>query len=176
LVVGLVALHFGAALGHHGGLVMTGTEDVPSTPLSWEQEFFSQGHRVKFLAEPREPAPGAPIRLVFEVQRARDGIYQGGLTPSIKLGTRGLSNAAPIPARELEGVIGYYEIKAPFPRHGGLEIGFEARIEKGKIVEGRFTKARSRRPFANLSQAALAAAWLLTGAGGLASIYRRRLS
>jgi hypothetical protein len=139
--------------------------------LTWEQEVQSEGYRVKFLSEPKDPKPGTQVRLVFEVQRKADGVYAGGLTPRLRLTTRG--KAVELRAVEADGVIGYYEAKTSFPWNGTLGVSFEAKVKRGKI-EGKFRKKRAGNPYATLGKSAVGMVSLLTFFGGLTSIYRRR--
>lgn len=156
---------------HHGGLVVSEAEESQTRTLTWENEVQSNGYRIKFLSVPKEPERQKPIRLVFEVQRTADGIYQKGLTPRLTL-RKGI-RMIEIPAVETDGVIGYYEAKTSFPAQGALAIDFSAQGEKGKI-EAKFTKATPGKPYAVLGGTVIGAVSLLTLFGGLSSIYSKR--
>ena len=168
----LVALLLPAnrALAHHGGLPVPGSGGSPAVSLTWEQEVQSHGYRIKFLSEPREAEPGKPIRLVFEVQRVSDGIYEGGLTPLVRFGTKG--KQVQVPAPEIEGVTGYYETRVSFPAQGQLGMSFETQGRGGTVV-ARFSKKRSSHPYATLGKTTVGMVSLLTVLGCLTSMYRR---
>ena len=80
-LLGIVAM---PAKAHHGGLGIEG--DIIAWSLKvdqWQQEGFANGHRIKFLAYPRNAIANRSTRLVFEVQSVATGHYVGGLTAEV---------------------------------------------------------------------------------------------
>ena len=71
---------------HHGGIGIEG--DLVEWALNidqWQEEQIDQGHRIKFLAYPRQPVRGGRTRLIFEIQAVATGAYVGGLSMQLRI-------------------------------------------------------------------------------------------
>jgi hypothetical protein len=110
------------ARAHHGGIGIEG--DLVDWALNvdqWQEEQRDQGHRIKFLAYPRQLVRGRRTRLVFEIQAIETGRYVSGLTMQLRLrlpdGTE-----LPQPLPEVKGVTAYYEAAMVFEQVGDYGI------------------------------------------------------
>jgi hypothetical protein len=103
---------------HHGGIGIEG--DLVEWALNvdqWQEERSDQGHRIKFLAYPRQPVRGRRTRLVFEIQSIATGQYVSGLTMQLHLRLPdGTEQTQPLP--ETTGVTAYYETAIVFEQVG----------------------------------------------------------
>lgn len=103
---------------HHGGIGIEG--DLVEWALNvdqWQEERVDQGHRIKFLAYPRQPVRGSRTRLVFEIQAVSTGQYVGDL--NVVLNVRapdGTKQTVQLP--ETPGVTAYYEAAMTFAQTG----------------------------------------------------------
>ena len=119
LGLGLACLSLvGVVQAHHGGLGIEG--DLVEWALNidqWQEERIDQGHRIKFLAYPRQPVRGRRTRLVFEIQAVATGQYVGGLTVELRIqAPDGTDRTVPLP--ETAGVTAYYETAVEFEQVG----------------------------------------------------------
>lgn len=103
---------------HHGGIGIEG--DLVEWALNvdqWQEEHIDQGHRIKFLAYPRQPVRQSRTRLVFEIQAVSTGQYVGGLSVMLTLrAPDGTEQTVPLP--ETPGVTAYYETAVTFAQAG----------------------------------------------------------
>ena len=103
---------------HHGGIGIEG--DLVEWALNidqWQEEQIDQGHRIKFLAYPRQPVRGGRTRLIFEIQAVATGAYVGGLSMQLRMQTPdGVTRTVPLP--ETTGVTAYYETAVEFAQVG----------------------------------------------------------
>ncbi len=103
---------------HHGGIGIEG--DLVEWALNvdqWQEERMDQGHRIKFLAYPRQPVRGGRTRLVFEIQAVATGQYVGGLSIQLLVqAPDGTKQRVPLP--EATGVTAYYETVLVFEQVG----------------------------------------------------------
>jgi len=122
LSYGVALLWPAAARAHHGGIGIEG--DLVEWALNvdqWQEEQSDQGHRVKFLAYPRQLVRGRRTRLVFEVQAIETGRYVSGLTMRLLLRLPdGTELTQPLP--EVKGVTAYYEAAMVFEQVGEYGI------------------------------------------------------
>ncbi len=106
------------ARAHHGGIGIEG--DLVEWALNvdqWQEEQSDQGHRIKFLAYPRQPVRGRRTRLVFEIQAIATGRYVSGLAMQLRLRfPDGTEQTQPLP--ETTGVTAYYEAAVAFDQVG----------------------------------------------------------
>lgn len=64
----------------------------------WQEEHIDQGHRIKFLAYPRQPIQGIRTRLVFEMQAVETGRYVGELSVQLQIqAPDGTEQTIPLP-------------------------------------------------------------------------------
>ena len=110
------------SVAHHGGIGIEG--DLVEWALNvdqWQDEEIDQGHRIKFLAYPRQPVKGSRTRLVFEIQAVATGQYIGGLSTQLLIRTpNGTEQTLPLP--ETTGVTAYYEAGMVFEQTGDHEL------------------------------------------------------
>jgi hypothetical protein len=103
---------------HHGGIGIEG--DLVEWALNvdqWQEERIDRGHRIKFLAYPRQPVRGSRTRLVFEIQAVATGQYVGGLAVVLHVrAPDGTEQIVPLP--ETTGVTAYYETALTFAQAG----------------------------------------------------------
>ena len=121
--LGLMGLSLlGIAHAHHGGLGIEG--DLVEWALNidqWQEERIDQGHRIKFLAYPRQPVRGRRTRLVFEIQAVTTGQYVGGLTVELRIkAPDGTDRTVRLP--ETAGVTAYYETALEFDQVGEYQF------------------------------------------------------
>ena len=167
-----------AAPAHHGGIGIEG--DLVEWALNvdqWQEEQIDQGHRIKFLAYPRQPVRGRPTRLVFEIQALATGRYVSGLAMQLRLRLPdGQERVLPLP--ETTGVTAYYEAAVVFEHIGEHGIGVVS-TTPGAAFQTAFKRQVSGSAFAGdwsvwtghvAVLAALAATWL-----GLVLAVQRRL-
>jgi hypothetical protein len=107
---------------HHGGIGIEG--DLVEWALNidqWQEEQMDQGHRIKFLAYPRQPVRGGRTRLIFEIQAVATGQYVGGLSMQLRIQTPdGAARLVPLP--ETTGVTAYYETAVEFAQVGAYRL------------------------------------------------------
>ncbi len=117
-----LCLFASSALAHHGGIGIEG--DLVEWALNvdqWQDEQIDQGHRIKFLAYPRQLVRGLRTRLVFEIQSVATGQYEGGLTVELHLRLPdGTVQTHPLP--ETTGVTAYYETALVLDQVGDYDI------------------------------------------------------
>ncbi|WP_218673788.1 hypothetical protein [Candidatus Entotheonella palauensis] len=167
------------ALAHHGGIGIEG--DLVEWALNvdqWQEEQSDQGHRIKFLAYPRQPVRGRKTRLVFEIQAMATGRYVSGLAMQLHLRfPDGTEQTQPLP--ETTGVTAYYEAGVVFEQVGehGITV---ASTTPGAVFQAAFKRQVSGSAFVgdwtvwtgNLTVlAALTVTWL----GLVLSVQRRFL-
>jgi hypothetical protein len=115
---GLACMWTSQALAHHGGIGIEG--DLVEWALNmdqWQEEQSDQGHRIKFLAYPRQPVRGRRTRLVFEIQAIATGQYVSGLSMQLRLRfPDGTEQTQALP--ETPGVTAYYEAAIVFEQVG----------------------------------------------------------
>ena len=114
-----LGLHGAASVdAHHGGIGIEG--DLVEWALNvdqWQEERIDRGHRIKFLAYPRQPVRGSRTRLVFEIQAVSTGQYVGGLRVVLNVrAPDGTEQTVPLP--ETQGVTAYYETALTFAQTG----------------------------------------------------------
>ncbi len=118
MLCGITCMWTTHALAHHGGIGIEG--DLVEWALNvdqWQEEKSDQGHRIKFLAYPRQPVRGRRTRLVFEIQAMATGQYVGGLSMQLHLRSPdGTEQTQALP--ETTGVIAYYEAAIVFEQVG----------------------------------------------------------
>ena len=167
------------AEAHHGGLGIEG--DIVAWSLKvdqWQQEVFTGGHRVKFLAYPRNAIANRSIRLVFEVQSSATGRYVGGLAAEVILGSP-TGETHQLSAPEVPGVTAYYEIPYAFPAPGEYSIAFRTQAD-GKELTATFTQRVSANPLFGdwptmVGNGAVLTAFLTTWIGAVLALQRRLL-
>ena len=164
---------------HHGGLGIEGDMLEWSLKVDqWQQEQFVGGHRIKFLAYPRNAIANRSTRLVFEVQSVATGRYVGGLT--VDLFIRSPHGAEVVfAAPEIPGVTAYYELPYTFPTTGEYSITFRSRANDQEVT-ATFTQAVSANPLFGdwttmLGNGAVLAAFLATWIGAVLALQRRLL-
>ena len=112
----------GPVAAHHGGIGIEG--DLVEWALNidqWQEEQIDQGHRIKFLAYPRQPVRGGRTRLIFEIQAVATGQYVGGLAVQLRIQTPdGAARTVPLP--ETTGVTAYYETAVEFAQVGEYRL------------------------------------------------------
>ncbi len=121
------------ARAHHGGIDIEG--DLVEWALNvdqWQEEQSDQGHRIKFLAYPRQPVRGRRTRLVFEIQAIATGRYVSGLNMQLHLRLPdGTEQTQPLP--ETTGVTAYYEAAIVFEQVGAYGITVVSTTPKAKF-------------------------------------------
>lgn len=164
---------------HHGGLGIEGDMIEWSLKVDqWQQEMFANGHRIKFLAYPRNAIVNRPIRLVFEVQSTTTGRYIGGLTPEMIIRTP-LGHEETLPAPETPGVTAYYEIPYTFQHTGEHIITFRTHTD-GPELTASFIQSVSANPLFGdwptiLGNGVMLAAFMATWIGAVLALQRRLL-
>jgi hypothetical protein len=107
---------------HHGGIGIEG--DLVEWALNidqWQEEEIDQGHRIKFLAYPRQPVRGGRTRLIFEIQAVATGQYVGGLAMQLRIqAPDGTAHTVSLP--DTTGVTAYYETAVEFAQVGGYSL------------------------------------------------------
>jgi len=165
---------------HHGGLGIEG--DIVEWSLKvdqWQQEALTNGHRVKFLAYPRNAIAHRTTRLVFEVQSVATGRYVGGLTAEVIIRTP-QGDEHVLAASETAGVTAYYEVPFAFPATGEHAITFRAHAN-GQELSAFFIQRASANPLFGdwttmLGNGAILAAFMVTWIGAVLALQRRLLS
>jgi hypothetical protein len=165
---------------HHGGLGIEG--DIVEWSLKmdqWQQEEFTNGHRVKFLAYPRNAIAQRTTRLVFEVQSAATGRYVGGLAAEVIIRTP-QGDEHILTAPETPGVTAYYEVPFAFPTTGEHAITFRAHAN-GQELSAFFMQRASANPLFGdwttmLGNGVVLAAFMVTWIGAVLALQRRLLS
>jgi hypothetical protein len=168
------------ARAHHGGLGIEGDMIEWSLKVDqWQQETFANGHRIKFLAYPRNAIVNRPIRLVFEVQSTTTGQYIGGLTPKVIMRTP-LGHEETLQAPETPGVTAYYEIPYRFQQTGMYIITFRTfrTHTDGPELTASFVQPVSANPLFGdwptiLGNGAMLAAFMATWIGAILALQRR---
>ena len=165
---------------HHGGLGMEG--DIVEWSLrvdQWQQEVFTNGHRIKFLAYPRNAIAQRTTRLVFEVQSVATGRYVGGLTAEVSIRPP-QGEEVLLPAPETPGVTAYYEVPFVFPTTGEYAITFRAQAD-GQEWTAFFVQRAAANPLFGdwqtmLGNGIVLAAFMATWIGAVLALQRRLLS
>jgi hypothetical protein len=179
-IVGVtVLLLLGPSLAgaHHGGLGIEGDMIEWSLKVDqWQQEMFANGHRIKFLAYPRNAIVNRPIRLVFEVQSTTTGRYIGGLTPEVIVRTP-LGREETLLAPETPGVTAYYEIPYRFQQTGAHIITFRTHTD-GPELTASFVQPVAANPLFGdwptiLGNGTMLAAFMATWIGAILALQRR---
>jgi hypothetical protein len=175
-LLGIVAM---PARAHHGGLGIEG--DVIAWALKvdqWQQEGFTQGHRIKFLAYPHNATANRSTRLVFEVQSAATGRYIGGLIAEVIIRSP-TAEARALAAPEIPGVTAYYELSYTFPTPGEYTVVFRTQAN-GRELTAAFMQPVSSNPlFGNwttmVGNMAVLATFMATWIGAVLALQRRLL-
>ena len=175
----LLAIFAARAHAHHGGLGIEGDMIDWSLKVDqWQQERLTDGHRIKFLAYPRNATVNRTTRLVFEVQSAATGRYVGGLTVEVVIRTpRGEEHTLPAP--ETPGVSAYYEVPYEFHMTGVHTITFRAQAN-GHIMLASFVQQASANPLFGdwatvTGNGVVLAAFVVTWIGAVLTLQRRLL-
>ncbi|HSF30453.1 MAG TPA: hypothetical protein VLK82_08290 [Candidatus Tectomicrobia bacterium] len=177
VLLGIVASTVNA---HHGGLGIEG--DIIAWSLKvdqWQQEHFTNGYRIKFLAYPRNVIANRSTRLVFEVQSIATGRYVGGLTAEVIIRSpRGEEHQFAAP--EVPGVTAYYELSYAFSTAGEHSIVFETRAT-GQDLTATFAQPVSANPLFGdwttmVGNGAILAAFMATWIGAVLALQRRLLA
>jgi hypothetical protein len=164
---------------HHGGLGIEGDMLEWSLKVDqWQQEVFTNGHRIKFLAYPRHAIINRTIRLVFEVQSSASGLYVGGLTPEVSIRTP-LGREETLPVPETPGVTAYYEIPYSFRQTGAHIITFRT-DSTGPALTASFVQPVAANPLFGdwptmVGNGTMLAAFLATWIGAVLTLQRRLL-
>jgi hypothetical protein len=167
------------AKAHHGGLGIEG--DIIEWSLKvdqWQQERFTDGYRIKFLAYPRNPIASRSTRLVFEVQSVATGRYVGGLTAEVIVRSAA-GEEHEVGAPEIPGVTAYYELPYTFSAPGYYTVAFRTQTN-GQTLTAAFVQAVSANPLFGdwmtmVGNAAVLAAFIATWVGALLALQRRLL-
>ncbi|HEX2279349.1 MAG TPA: hypothetical protein VHN13_19825 [Candidatus Tectomicrobia bacterium] len=169
----------GPASAHHGGLGIEG--DIIEWSLKvdqWQQEHFANGHRIKFLAYPRNAIANRVTRLVFEVQSVTTGQYVGGLTVDVSIRTpQGEEHTLAAP--EIPGVTAYYELPFTFLTTGEHTITFRTQANS-QVLSVAFTQSVSPNPLFGdwptmVGNGAVLTAFMVTWVGAVLALQRRLL-
>jgi hypothetical protein len=175
----LVLTYTSLAGAHHGGLGIEGDMIEWSLKVDqWQQEVFADGHRIKFLAYPRNAIVNRTTRLVFEVQSTATGQYVGGLTPEVMIRPpRGNEETVPVP--ETPGVTAYYEIPYPFRQTGDHIITFHSHTD-GPELTASFVQRVSTNPLFGdwptvVGNSVVLTAFMVTWIGAVLALQRRLL-
>jgi hypothetical protein len=169
----------GPASAHHGGLGIEG--DIIEWSLKvdqWQQEHFANGHRIKFLAYPRNSIANRVTRLVFEVQSVTTGQYVGGLTVDVSIRTP-QGEEHPLAAPEIPGVTAYYELPFTFLTTGEHTITFRTQANS-QVLSVAFTQSVSPNPLFGdwptmVGNGAVLTAFMVTWVGAVLALQRRLL-
>jgi hypothetical protein len=164
---------------HHGGLGIEG--DIIEWSLKvdqWQQEVFANGHRVKFLAYPRNAIANRATRLVFEVQSIATGRYVGGLPAEVTIRSA-TGEEHRFAAPEIPGVTAYYELTHTFPAPGEYTITFRAQAN-GQTLTAAFVQKVSANPLFGdwptmVGNGAILTAFLATWVGAVLALQWRLL-
>jgi len=119
---------------HHGGLGIEG--DIIAWSLKvdqWQQEHFTHGYRIKFLAYPRNAIANRSTRLVFEVQSVATGRYVGGLTAEVIIGSP-TGEEHRFAAPEIPGVTAYYELPYVFSKANEHTVTFRTQVNDQELT------------------------------------------
>lgn len=177
LVLFLLGLGWRHGLAHHGGLGIEG--DLVQWALKvdqWQDEGITQGHRVKFLAYPRQPVMGQGTRLVFEIQSTATGQYVSGLSAQLDVrAPDGTETQYPLP--EIQGVTAYYETTIVFAQEGEHTLTWRS-TANGVPLSTAFSRTVSRTLLHSdwptlLGYGTVAATVLVTWLGLVLSVQRR---
>jgi hypothetical protein len=167
-------------MAHHGGLGIEG--DIVEWSLrvdQWQQEEFTNGRRIKFLAYPRNAIARRTTRLVFEVQSVATGRYVGGLAAEVIIRTP-QGEEAFLPAPETPGVTAYYEVPFVFPSTGEYAITFRAQADEQELTAFFVQHASANPLFGDwptmLGNGAVLVAFMVTWIGAILALQRRLLS
>jgi hypothetical protein len=175
-LLGIIAM---PARAHHGGLGIEG--DIIAWSLKvdqWQQEGFSNGYRIKFLAYPRNAIANRSTRLVFEVQSIATGRYVGGLTAEVSVRSP-TADEQVFTAPEIPGVTAYYELSYTFPMPGEYVVAFRAQAN-GQELATAFAQAVSANPLFGdwttmVGNMAILATFMATWLGAVLALQRRLL-
>jgi hypothetical protein len=176
-VLGLLSSVARPGAAHHGGLGIEGDLVAWSLKVDqWQQEAFTHGYRVKFLAHPRTAMARSTTRLVFEVQSAATGRYVSGLAPEVHIRAPQHGEYR-LTASETPGVTAYYEVPFVFPTAGQYVITFRAQ-RHGQELTAAFAQRASPHPLLGdwtimVGNGALLAASLATWIGAVLALQRR---
>jgi hypothetical protein len=175
-LLGIVAM---PAHAHHGGLGIEG--DIIAWSLKvdqWQQEGFTNGYRIKFLAYPRNTIANRSTRLVFEVQSIATGRYVGGLKVEAIIRFP-IGEEHVVAALEIPGVTAYYELPYAFPTPGEYTVTFRTQAN-GHALTATFAQPVSANPlFGNwmtvTGNGVVLAAFIVTWLGTVLALQRRLL-
>jgi hypothetical protein len=178
-VVGLLGIVAAPAQAHHGGLGIEG--DIVAWSLKvdqWQQEHFTNGYRVKFLAYPRNAVANRSTRLVFEVQSIATGRYVGGLTAEVIIRSP-IGEEHRLAAPEIPGVTAYYELPYAFPTPGKYTVTFQTRADSQELTAA-FAQPVAANPLFGdwttvTGNAVVLAAFVVTWIGAVLALQRRLL-
>jgi hypothetical protein len=178
-LVGLLGIVTATANAHHGGLGIEG--DIVAWSLKvdqWQQERFTNGYRVKFLAYPRNAVAKGSTRLVFEVQSSTTGRYVAGLMAEVLMRSP-IGEEERFAATEIPGVTAYYELPYTFPTPGEYTITFETRANSQELTAA-FAQSVSANPLFGdwptmVGNGAILATFMATWIGAVLALQRRFL-
>jgi hypothetical protein len=176
VLLGIVAAPVNA---HHGGLGIEGDMLAWSLKVDqWQQERFTNGYRIKYLAYPRNAVANRSTRLVFEVQSIATGRYVSGLTAEVSIRSPAGQEQV-FAAPEVPGVTAYYELSYAFPTPGEHAIAFQTHTNGQDLTAG-FAQPVSANPLVGdwttmAGNAAVLAAFLATWIGAVLALQRRLL-
>jgi hypothetical protein len=177
VLLGIIA---STAHAHHGGLGIEG--DIIAWSLKvdqWQQERFVNGHRIKFLAYPRNAIANRSTRLVFEVQSIATGRYVGGLMAEVLIRSP-IGEEQGFAAPEIPGVTAYYELSYAFPTPGEHSIIFQTQVN-GQELTASFSQPVSANPIFGdwptmVGNGAVLVAFMVTWIGAVLALQRRLLT
>ena len=179
-IIALLMTGMAPVEAHHGGLGIEG--DIVEWSLrvdQWQQEELTNGHRIKFLAYPRNAIARRTTRLVFEVQSSATGRYVGGLTAAVIIRTP-QGEEALLAAPETPGVAAYYEVPFVFPAPGEYAITFRALADRRELTAFFVQHASANPLFGDwqtmLGNGAILVAFMVTWIGAVLALQRRLLS
>ena len=175
-LLGIVAM---PARAHHGGLGIEG--DIIAWSLKvdqWQQEGFANGHRIKFLAYPRNAIANRSTRLVFEVQSVATGHYVGGLTAEVIVRFPTAEEHV-VAAPEIPGVTAYYELPYTFPTPGDYTVAFRTQAN-GQELTATFAQRVSANPLFGdwttiVGNGVVLVTFMVTWIGAVLALQRRLL-
>ena len=175
-LLGIVAM---PARAHHGGLGIEG--DIIAWSLKvdqWQQEGFANGHRIKFLAYPRNAIANRSTRLVFEVQSVATGQYVGGLTAEVIVRFPTAEEHV-VAAPEIPGVTAYYELPYTFPTPGDYTVAFRTQAN-GQELTATFAQRVSANPLFGdwttiVGNGVVLVTFMVTWIGAVLALQRRLL-